>query len=110
MNRTGRFALALTASTMLAGAAYAQLATLASGAAAPTRSNAPVNFVADQIVYDKTGNIVTATGHVRAMQNGQTLYADKVVLNRKTNVATATGHVMPDPARRRHGLRPPGDR
>ena len=66
-------------------------------AAAPAHSapnNAPVNFVADQIVYDKTGNIVTATGHVHALQNGQSLFADKVVLNRTTNVATATGHVI----------------
>jgi LPS-assembly protein len=96
MNKNGRFALALAASTALAGVsqvAQAQLATLSSGAA-PTPSNAPVNFVADQIVYDKTGNIVTASGHVHALQNGQSLYADKVVLNRTTDVATATGHVV----------------
>ncbi len=55
--------------------------------------NAPVTFLADQVAYDKTGNIVTAAGHVRAWQSGQTLQADKVVINRATNVATATGHV-----------------
>ena len=92
MNRTGKFALALTASTMLASAAHAQPVPLGGGST--SNSKAPVNFVADQITYDKTGNIVTATGHVRAVQNDQTLYADKVVLNRNTDVATATGHVM----------------
>ena len=74
--------------------ARAQLGALAGGGAPAGNSNAPVTFLADQVAYDKTGNIVTATGHVRAWQNGQTLYADKVVLNRKTNVSVATGHVI----------------
>jgi LPS-assembly protein len=94
MNRTGNFLLGLIASTALAGMAHAQLSALAGGAGAPAPSNAPVSFVADQISYDKTGNIVTATGHVRAIQNGQTLYADKITLNRQTDVATATGNVI----------------
>jgi LPS-assembly protein len=95
MNRTDTLILALAASVSLAGTAHAQLSALVGGPAAPSgSSNAPVNFVADQITYDKSGNIVTATGHVRALQNGQTLYADKVVLNRNTDVATATGHVV----------------
>jgi LPS-assembly protein len=84
--------LALLAS---AGIAYAQLGALVSGTSAPpTSANAPVTFLADQVAYDKTGNLVTATGHVRAWQSGQTLYADKVVIDRTTNVATATGHVI----------------
>ncbi len=95
MNRPGRIALGLAASTALAGVAFAQLASLGGPTPSATGpSNAPVNFVADQIAYDKTGNIVTATGHVHALQNGESLYADKVVLNRTTNVATATGHVI----------------
>ncbi len=93
MKRSGRFLLALAAGTALAGAAHAQLSPL-SGATSGAPSNAPVSFTADQISYDKTGNIVTATGHVRAIQSGQTLYADKIVLNRNTDVATATGHVI----------------
>jgi LPS-assembly protein len=78
----------------IAGAARAQLASLATGSAASGNSNAPVTFLADQVGYDKTGNIVTASGHVRAMQNGQTLYADQVMLNRTTGVATASGNVI----------------
>ena len=93
LNRSGRFLLGLAAGTALAGIAHAQLSPLA-GTASGAQSNAPVSFTADQISYDKTGNIVTATGHVRAIQSGQTLYADKVVLNRNTDVATATGHVV----------------
>jgi LPS-assembly protein len=59
-----------------------------------TPSKAPVTFLSDQVAYDKTGNIVTATGHVKAWQNGQTLYADKVVIDRTKNIATAIGHVV----------------
>ncbi len=77
------------------GLAHAQLNGLLGGTAPPPgSSNAPVTFLADQLDYNKTSNIVTAQGHVRAWQNGQTLYADKVVLDRNTDVATATGHVI----------------
>lgn len=55
---------------------------------------APVSFNADQVNYDKTGNIVTATGHVHAIQNGQTLDADKVTIDRTTGIVTADGHVV----------------
>ncbi len=77
-------------------AAHAQLSSLLnpSSAAAGPSSSMPVTFLADQVAYDKTGNLVTAAGHVRAWQNGSTLYADKVVLDRTTNVATATGNVI----------------
>jgi len=87
MNRGRRFLTLLTAGSLLAAPATAQLA-------ATGGSGAPVSFTADTVSYDKSGNIVTATGHVRAIQNGQVLYADKVTLNRNTDVATATGHVV----------------
>lgn len=86
----------LPLAALLFGAAIA----LAAGAQAQTvepagqASNAPVTFLADTVGYDKTNNIVTAQGHVRAWQNGQTLYADKVVLDRTTDVVTAIGHVI----------------
>jgi LPS-assembly protein len=94
MNRTRNFLLSLATTTCLAGPAYAQLSVLGSGPSPSLSAHAPVNFTADKITYDRSGNIVTATGHVRAVQNGQILYADKVVLNRTTNVAVATGHVI----------------
>jgi LPS-assembly protein len=75
--------------------AHAQLSGLLAAPGAPSaNSNAPVTFLADQVSYDKTGNLVTAAGHVRAWQNGNTLYADKVVINRTTGVSTADGHVI----------------
>ncbi|HQU03153.1 MAG TPA: LPS assembly protein LptD [Acidocella sp.] len=79
-------------------AAQAQLAGMVNGGgsphAGPVNNNAPVNFLADQVSYDKTSTLVTAKGHVKAVQNGQTLYADEVVINRTTDEATATGHVI----------------
>src|ERR1700744_2394303 len=94
MNHTRKFLFCLAATTCLVGPAYAQSSILGSGPAVSGNTHAPVNFTADKITYDHSGNIVTATGHVRAVQSGQTLYADKVVLNRTTNVAIATGHVI----------------
>jgi len=89
MTRTGKFLLLLAASTSLAGVAGAQQTPSAPAAS----SQAPVSFTADSVSYDKTGNIVTASGHVRAIQNGQTLYADEVTLDRNTGEVTASGHV-----------------
>jgi len=87
--------LAVVGVIFYGGVAKAQLASLLSGdGAAPASANNPVTFLADRVGYDKTGNLVTAEGHVRAWQNGQTLYADKVVLYRRTNIAVATGHVI----------------
>jgi len=86
--------LALLAGTALAVPAAAQLAGLIPGSPAPSAANAPVDFTADQISYGKSSNIVTAAGHVRAVQNGQTLYADKVSYDRNTGIATASGHVV----------------
>jgi len=81
----------VTALATTLGPARAQLGSMMSPSGNP---NAPVNFTADSVAYDKTSTVITATGHVRAMQNGQTLYADQVTINRSTDVATATGHVV----------------
>ncbi|WP_026439217.1 LPS-assembly protein LptD [Acidocella facilis] len=102
MTRTGKFLLLLAttalsgaAATALGGSALAQsIGTLATGSSASGDKNAPVSFTADSLSYDKTGKIITATGHVVAIQNGQTLHADKVTINRATNVVTADGHVV----------------
>lgn len=102
MTRTGKFLLLLAttalsgaAATALGGSALAQsIGALATGSSASGDKNAPVSFTADSLSYDKTGKIITATGHVVAIQNGQTLHADKVTINRATNVVTADGHVV----------------
>ena len=59
-----------------------------------TGRNAPVNFTADEVQYDREAGIVTATGNVEAWQNDRTLRADRIVFNRDTGVAAATGHVV----------------
>lgn len=95
MTRTGRI-LILLASTCIGGPVLAQSvgALVSSGPAPSGGQNAPVSFTADKLSYDKSGNIITASGHVTAIQNGQTLHADEVSINRNTNVVTASGHVV----------------
>ncbi|HET9148144.1 MAG TPA: LPS assembly protein LptD [Acetobacteraceae bacterium] len=95
-------ALGLTATgAALAGAALldvpqarAQMEGLVAGPSRPISRTAPVTFLADQVSYDKTTGIVTATGHVQAWQNGHVLEADKVVIDRVHNTAVASGHVV----------------
>ena len=89
-------AIAILAANLIAGPIAAEAKDNAAAEAVPfsTSSNAPVTFLADTVNYDKTNNIVTAEGHVRAWQGGQTLYADKVIINRTTGVTTAKGHVI----------------
>jgi LPS-assembly protein len=59
----------------------------------PSRKE-PVTFGADQVQYDQQNNLVIATGHVEAWQNGHVLRADKIVFDRNTGTAAATGHVV----------------
>jgi LPS-assembly protein len=59
----------------------------------PSR-NEPVTFSAEQVQYDQQNNLVIATGHVEAWQNGHVLRADRIVFDRKTGTAAATGHVV----------------
>jgi LPS-assembly protein len=95
MNRPGRYLSVLIATTCLAAPVLAQsMGGLISGPSAGVSDKAPVSFSADAVSYDKSGNIVTAKGHVRAIQNGETLYADKVTMDRTTGVVTADGHVI----------------
>lgn len=60
----------------------------------PIQKNEPVTFTADRITYDRTRNLVIATGHVEAWQNDHVLRADRVVFDQNTNVAQASGHVV----------------
>lgn len=75
--------------------ARAQLGELtAIGHNTPPSRKQPVTFSADQVQYDQTNNLVIATGHVEAWQNGHVLRADRIVFNRNTGTAAATGHVV----------------
>jgi LPS-assembly protein len=75
--------------------ARAQLGGLAAIGNGPQPSRKePVTFSADQVQYDQQNNLVIATGHVEAWQNGHVLRADRVVFDRNTNTAAATGNVV----------------
>ncbi|WP_428968020.1 LPS-assembly protein LptD [Sphingomonas sp. Xoc002] len=64
----------------------------------PSEGPAPANpdqvrFSADQLEYDINADIVTATGEVRMLREGERLRADKVTWNRKTGKVLATGNI-----------------
>jgi LPS-assembly protein len=43
---------------------------------------------ADDVVYDKSSDLVEATGHVHLQRNDLSIYGDRAVLNRKTRMGT----------------------
>lgn len=57
------------------------------------KMNAPIDFSADEIMYDRTYGIVTARGNVEAKQGDTTLKADLITYNMKDDSVIATGHV-----------------
>lgn len=65
----------------------------AASRSAPAGRAAPVEFQADTLEHDETGQIITATGHVELAQEGRVLKADRIVYNLQTDTVTATGHV-----------------
>ena len=94
---------------LAAAPARAQPATVAPGAAdaAPSASadapapdpSAPLaaneaGFTADSLEYDSDADIVTATGNVHMVRNGDRMRADKVVWNRATGSVHASGNVV----------------
>lgn len=48
---------------------------------------------ADDLVYDRDSQIVTASGHVEIAYDGRVLMADRVTYDQKADVVTADGHV-----------------
>ena len=48
---------------------------------------------ADQLVYNRDTNVVTALGHVQLYYQGRTVEADKVIYNRNDSRVFASGHV-----------------
>ncbi|MGC6518106.1 MAG: LPS-assembly protein LptD [Candidatus Puniceispirillaceae bacterium] len=63
-------------------------------ASAAYAQTAPVNFEADKVETNQDTGILTASGNVILIQDGNELRADKVEYDRKTERATATGHVI----------------
>lgn len=52
-----------------------------------------IGFAADALEYDNNTEVVTATGNVQLLREGNRLRADKVVWNRNTGKVEATGNV-----------------
>ncbi|WP_176591647.1 LPS-assembly protein LptD [Sphingobium sp. EM0848] len=52
-----------------------------------------IGFAADALEYDNNNEIVTASGNVQLLREGNRLRADKVVWNRNTGKVEATGNV-----------------
>lgn len=85
--------------------ALAALATALSPSRAAAESASPVQktaelpengriyFAADEIVYDRELERVTATGHVTVTRNGQSVDAESVVYAMRSGRVTATGRV-----------------
>jgi LPS-assembly protein len=61
-------------------------------ASSPT-ADSEIAFAADQLNYDSDSDIVTASGNVQMVREGNRLRADKVVWNRKTGAVEASGNV-----------------
>ena len=60
----------------------------------PDAAEPVVEFSADQLTYDSTNDIVTASGQVRMSRDGNYLAADRIVWTRKTGEVRADGNVV----------------
>ena len=63
-------------------------------ASSPAQAESPIEFAADQVIYDSDADIVTATGAVRMSREGNYLAADRVVWDRKSGEVRAQGNVV----------------
>ena len=71
------------------GVAAADLA----GAQTQTERQQPVLLNADQVTFDETLGIVTASGNVELSQGPRSVRADTITYNQKTKVVTASGNI-----------------
>ncbi len=84
--------LALTGLTLwLAGPAAAQ-SPPAAPAAQQAKPQDKLVIDADQLIYDKDKNTVSAVGSVQLFYQGRVLQADRVIYNRATKRVYAEGH------------------
>jgi len=98
-----RSRLALTASAALAWLALPQIGTAQELNTPPAPTSTPdapvpqsddqIGFAADQLNYDSNSEVVTASGNVQLVREGNRLRADTVVWNRTTGQVEAKGNV-----------------
>mgnify|MGYP000698090516 CR=1 FL=1 len=85
-----------TAGLWLAVAAPIYAQTVVTTARAPVAAEKPaeqIDFAADTLEYQNDTDVVTATGDVRMIREGNRVRADRVVWNRKTGEVRAIGNV-----------------
>ncbi|HXZ17042.1 MAG TPA: LPS assembly protein LptD, partial [Roseiarcus sp.] len=91
--RLGRLGAVVLALTLLAPFPLTiAVAEQASPPAAPAKPQDKLVIDADQLIYDKDKDIVSAAGSVQLFYQGRTLQADRVVYNRATKRVYAEGH------------------
>jgi LPS-assembly protein len=86
----------MTAGLWLAVAGAAEAQTVVSGtdpAPAPEKPGEQIDFAADQLEYQNDTDVVTASGDVQMVREGNRVRADRVVWNRKTGQVRAIGNV-----------------
>ncbi|KQU56067.1 organic solvent tolerance protein [Sphingomonas sp. Leaf339] len=84
---------AIAAAQDLQDRPVAPAAPVAPPVATPPLTDDQVQFSATTLEYDYDADIVTATGDVRMLRQGERLRADKVVWRRKTGKVVATGDI-----------------
>lgn len=57
-------------------------------------SNERIDFEADRLEYDSEADVITASGNVVMVQNGQEVRAEEVLWNRKTGSILARGNIV----------------
>ncbi|EWY41332.1 organic solvent tolerance protein [Skermanella stibiiresistens SB22] len=77
----------------IAVAAGSSAALAQTGGAQAGKNDQPVLLNADELTYDETLGLVTASGDVELAQGDRLLLADRVSFNEKTRVVTATGNI-----------------
>jgi LPS-assembly protein len=81
----------------VAAPAHAQTVVAGTGPAFPaSASDGPaeqIDFAADQLEYQNDTDVVTASGDVRMVREGNRVRADRIVWNRKTGKVRAIGNV-----------------
>lgn len=84
--------LKLTLWSLLGSISFVPL--VAVQAAVDASEDAPVDFVADQVIYDDVNQTVTAIGKVEIAQNGKVVKADQVVYNLAAETVRGEGNVV----------------
>jgi LPS-assembly protein len=93
--RTGVLAAAVVALSVLALLFAAPTSAQSPPAGAPPAEAKPQDKMiidADELIYDKDKNIVTASGSVQLFYQGRVLQADRVIYDRNTKRVYAEGH------------------